>query len=88
MRSRLGSMLGGIIASCKGNLEDADAKLGRVRQEAKTRGFLGLAHRAALLILEEFNVEWLRLSIKKPGAILHSKDVGVSVLRTRAALGK
>ena len=47
-----------------------------------------LAHRAALLILEEFNVEWVRLSVNKPGAIRHSKDVGVAVLRTRADLGK
>jgi dihydroneopterin aldolase len=46
-----------------------------------------LAHRAAMLILEEFNVDWVRLSINKPGAIRHSKDVGVAVLRTRADLG-
>ena len=45
-----------------------------------------LAHRAALMILEEFNVEWVRLSVNKPGAIRHSKDVGVAVLRTRADL--
>ena len=47
-----------------------------------------LAHRAALLILGEFNVEWVRLSVNKPGAIRHSKDVGVAVLRTRSDLGK
>jgi dihydroneopterin aldolase len=45
-----------------------------------------LAHRAAVLILREFNVEWVRLSVNKPGAIRHSKDVGVAVLRTRAHL--
>lgn len=47
-----------------------------------------LAHRAALLIIEEFAVEWVRLSVNKPGAIRHSKDVGVAVLRTRADLGR
>jgi dihydroneopterin aldolase len=47
-----------------------------------------LAHRTALLILEEFGVEWVRLSINKPGAIRGSKDVGVAVLRTRADLPK
>ena len=47
-----------------------------------------LAHRTALLILEEFGVEWVRLSINKPGAIRGSKDVGVAVLRTRADLSK
>lgn len=45
-----------------------------------------LAHRSALLILEEFGVEWVRLSVNKPGAIRGSKDVGVAVLRTRADL--
>ena len=45
-----------------------------------------LAHRAASLILAEFGVEWVRLSVNKPGAIRGSKDVGVAVLRTRADL--
>ena len=45
-----------------------------------------LAQRLALLILEEFGVEWLRLSINKPGAIRNSRDVGVSIERSRADL--
>jgi 7,8-dihydroneopterin aldolase/epimerase/oxygenase len=45
-----------------------------------------LAHRAAMLILEEFGVAWVRLSVNKPGAIRHSKDVGVAVLRTRESI--
>jgi dihydroneopterin aldolase len=45
-----------------------------------------LAHRAAVLILAEFGVEWVRLSVNKPGAIRGSKDVGVAVMRTRADL--
>ena len=47
-----------------------------------------LAHRTALLVLEEFGIEWVRLSINKPGAIRHSKDVGVAVMRTRAHLAE
>ena len=47
-----------------------------------------LAHRTAMLILEEFGVDWVRLSINKPGAIRGSKDVGVAVLRTRADLSQ
>jgi 7,8-dihydroneopterin aldolase/epimerase/oxygenase len=47
-----------------------------------------LAHKLAMLILEEFGVEWVRLSVNKPGAIRGSKDVGVAVLRTRADLAK
>ncbi|MGH8140723.1 MAG: dihydroneopterin aldolase [Steroidobacteraceae bacterium] len=45
-----------------------------------------LAHRLALLLLEEFGLEWLRLSINKPGAISGSRDVGVRIERTRADL--
>ena len=45
-----------------------------------------LAHRLAVLILEEFGIAWVRLSINKPGAIRGSRDVGVSVERTRADL--
>jgi dihydroneopterin aldolase len=45
-----------------------------------------LAHRLALLVLEEFDVAWIRLSVNKPGAIRGSRDVGVSIERTRADL--
>jgi len=51
-------------------------------------GGLGLGNIEALIVLEEFGVEWVRLSVNKPGAIRHSKDVGVAVLRTRADLPK
>jgi dihydroneopterin aldolase len=47
-----------------------------------------LAHRTAMLIIEEFGVDWVRLSINKPGAIRGSKDVGVAVLRTRTDISK
>src|SRR5579872_6776211 len=43
-----------------------------------------LAQRLALLLLEEFGLQWVRLSINKPGAIRGSRDVGVSIERTRA----
>jgi dihydroneopterin aldolase len=45
-----------------------------------------LAHRLALLILEEFAVEWVRISLNKPGAIRGSRDVGVVIERTRMDL--
>jgi 7,8-dihydroneopterin aldolase/epimerase/oxygenase len=45
-----------------------------------------LAHRLALVVLEEFGVDWIRLSINKPGAIRGSRDVGMSIERTRADL--
>ena len=45
-----------------------------------------LAHRLALVILGEFGVEWVRVSLNKPGAIRNSRDVGVVIERTRADL--
>jgi len=45
-----------------------------------------MAHRLALLLLEEFGMEWVRLSINKPGAVRGSRDVGVSIERRRDAL--
>jgi dihydroneopterin aldolase len=45
-----------------------------------------MAHRLAMLLLEEFGVAWVRLSVNKPGAIRGSRDVGMSIERTRADL--
>ncbi|MBS0380488.1 MAG: dihydroneopterin aldolase [Proteobacteria bacterium] len=45
-----------------------------------------LAHRLALTLLAEFSLPWVRLSLNKPGAIRHSRDVGVQIERTRADL--
>ncbi|SRR5258706_9968486 len=42
-----------------------------------------LAHRLALVLLDDFKLEWVRVSINKPGAIRHSRDVGVSIERRR-----
>jgi 7,8-dihydroneopterin aldolase/epimerase/oxygenase len=45
-----------------------------------------LAHRLALVILGEFALPWVRITLNKPGAIRHSRDVGVVIERTRADL--
>jgi len=42
-----------------------------------------LAQRLAELLLAEFPLAWVRVAINKPGAIRHSKDVGVSIERHR-----
>lgn len=45
-----------------------------------------LAERVAQLILEEFQVPWLRLKLNKVGAVRYAKDVGVIIERgTRTA---
>ena len=45
-----------------------------------------LAHRLALVILAEFELPWVRITLNKPGAIRHSRDVGVVIERSRADL--
>ena len=45
-----------------------------------------LAHRLGMLIIEEFPLEWVRISVNKPGAIRGSRDVGIMLERTRADL--
>ncbi|HEY7889020.1 MAG TPA: dihydroneopterin aldolase [Steroidobacteraceae bacterium] len=45
-----------------------------------------LAHRLALLLLEEFGLAWVRISLNKPGAIRNSRDVGVVIERNHADL--
>jgi 7,8-dihydroneopterin aldolase/epimerase/oxygenase len=42
-----------------------------------------LAQRLAELLISEFELAWIRISINKPGAIRHSRDVGVSIERRR-----
>ncbi|HEY1899478.1 MAG TPA: dihydroneopterin aldolase [Steroidobacteraceae bacterium] len=45
-----------------------------------------LADKTAKLILTEFDIPWVRLTVNKRGAIRASRDVGVSIERTRADL--
>ena len=45
-----------------------------------------LAHQLALLLLSDFGLEWVRVSINKPGAIRDSRDVGVTIERRRTEL--
>jgi dihydroneopterin aldolase len=40
-----------------------------------------LAERIADLILQEFNVPWLRLAVSKPGAVRGSREVGIVIER-------
>ena len=41
-----------------------------------------LAERCAEIVLREFNVEWLRLKLSKPGAVRGARAVGVIIERT------
>ena len=43
-----------------------------------------LAERIAAIIRDEFDVDWVRVSVHKPGAIRGSRDVGVEIERGSA----
>jgi 7,8-dihydroneopterin aldolase/epimerase/oxygenase len=42
-----------------------------------------LAEHLAMLVLEDFGVAWVGISLSKPGAIRSSRDVGVTLERNR-----
>ncbi len=43
-----------------------------------------LAEKIATLVLDEFDVPWIRVRVSKPGAIRGARDVGVLIFRSRA----
>jgi 7,8-dihydroneopterin aldolase/epimerase/oxygenase len=45
-----------------------------------------LAEHIAMLVLEEFGVGWVRIVLSKPGAVRSSRDVGVTLERSRESL--
>lgn len=44
-----------------------------------------LAENVASVVINEFNVPWLRLRVNKPGAVSGSKSVGVTIERSANA---
>jgi 7,8-dihydroneopterin aldolase/epimerase/oxygenase len=57
-------------------------------EESKFHLVETLAEHLAMIILEDFGVAWVRLSLSKPGAIRNSRDVGVALERGRSDLEK
>ena len=43
-----------------------------------------LAERCAEIVLQEFDVQWLRLKLSKPGAVRGARSVGVIIERQRS----
>lgn len=42
-----------------------------------------MAEQVAKIVLEEFNVPWLRLRLSKPGAVRGARDVGIIIERQK-----
>jgi len=40
-----------------------------------------LAERCAEIVLQEFRIPWLRLTLSKPGAVRNSREVGIIIQR-------
>ena len=57
-------------------------------EESKFHLVETLAERIAMLVLNDFGIGWVRISLSKPGAIRSSRDVGVALERTRDDLDK
>ena len=45
-----------------------------------------MADSVAMLLLEDFGLEWVKVTLSKPGAIRSSRDVGIIIERNRADL--
>jgi 7,8-dihydroneopterin aldolase/epimerase/oxygenase len=52
-------------------------------EESKFHLVETLAEHIAMLILDDFGIAWVRISLSKPGAIRSSRDVGVMLERGR-----
>jgi 7,8-dihydroneopterin aldolase/epimerase/oxygenase len=57
-------------------------------EESKFHLVETLAERIAMLLLEDFGIDWVRITLSKPGAIRSSRDVGVMLERDRTDLAK
>ena len=55
--------------------------------ESKFQLVESLAEAIARIIITEFSVPWVRVSVAKPGAIEGSREVGVAIERTTADYG-
>lgn len=54
-------------------------------QDSRFRLVEALAGEIARILLAEFSVERVRVTVHKPGAVRHSRDVGVIIERGRSA---
>jgi 7,8-dihydroneopterin aldolase/epimerase/oxygenase len=65
------------------NYKRVAKRLSAFVEESKFHLVETLAEHVAMLILEDFGITWVRISLSKPGAIRNSHDVGVMLERNR-----
>ncbi|MGH8224597.1 MAG: dihydroneopterin aldolase [Gammaproteobacteria bacterium] len=74
-------------AAASDSIEDAldyKAIVKRVRALVETSAFglvESVAEAVAALLVEEFGVRWLRITVRKPGAVTGARNVGVVIER-------
>ena len=65
------------------NYKAVSKRLGSFIADAQFQLVETLAERCAEIVLREFKVSWLRLRIRKPGAVRGAASVGVQIERGR-----
>ena len=63
------------------NYKAVAKRLIRFVEESEFQLVETLAERIAEIVLDEFDVDWLRLKLGKPGAVTGSREVGVIIER-------
>jgi 7,8-dihydroneopterin aldolase/epimerase/oxygenase len=65
------------------NYKDVAKRVTAFVEQSRYQLVEALAEAVAKLVLDEFRVPWLRLSVNKQGAVRGMRDVGVVIVRNR-----
>jgi dihydroneopterin aldolase len=69
------------------NYKDVAKRLIAFVEDSRFRLVETLAEAVARIVVTEFGVRWVRVSVAKPGAVQSSKEVGVVIERTTEDYG-
>ena len=72
-----------IAGDMNGDIASSIVAIAAERPEVARRVKL-LGATLAVLLLTEFDIAWVKLSVNKPGAIRGSRDVGVEIVRHKS----
>lgn len=69
------------------NYKDVAKRLIEYVEQSRFQLVETLAESVARIVVQEFGVPWVKVSVAKPGAIEGSREVGVRIERTTASYG-
>ncbi len=67
------------------NYKAVAERITRFIEESRFKLIETLAERIAAILLDEFNIAWVKVVVGKPGAVQGSRDVGVIIERGECA---